>query len=210
MSAISNPAESESPRSSLPVKRQLVEKLAIDPADLKNDQPQSKWSWPGKQVTLTLLPITFCIGVAATLAWQSYGDVTRNAMVYSFPGLGWLSPQAVPVTQNTPGTFAPAASAAPLPDQRQLEAMSLDLDTVRQSVEQLATSIAAAQEQMAQSADRIAASQEQMARTVDHLAAGQEKVTREIAKLQAIEQQYVLYRNSRQPVLRQSQAPTGR
>ena len=205
MSALSNPTQSEFSNSSLPVKRQLVERLAIDPDDLKNDHSQNERLRPSERAPLTLATITFCIGVAATLAWNSYGDGAREAIASSFPRLGWLAPQAAPVTQNTPDTFALAASAAPLPDQRQLEAMSLDLDTMRQSVEQLAASIVAAQEHMTRSVDRIAASQEQMARTVDQLAAGQEKVTREIAKLQAIGQ-YILYKNS-EPSPPQASAP---
>ena len=79
--------------------------------------------------------------------------------------------------------------------------MSLDLDAVRQSL------------------DQIGASQG-IARTVDQPAAGKEQMTREITKLQAIGQ-YILYKNSepppqlatppaRKPVPRSSQAPTTR
>jgi methyl-accepting chemotaxis protein len=211
MSAISNPAESKFPKDALPAKRQLVEKVAIDPAHLKDDQIQSERPTLGKRVPLVLVPITFCIGVAANLAWQSYGDAVRKAIASSFPQLGWSAPQAAPIVQSTPDMFAPIASAAPFPDQPQLNAMSLDLDAVRQRVDQIATSIAEGQEQMTRSIDRIAASQEQMARTVDRLAAAEEQVTREITKMQAIEQ-YVLYKNSEPPapkrVPRQSQART--
>ena len=186
MSAISNPAQSEFPESSLPVKKPLIEKLAIDPADLKNDQFQSERPRRGKRVPLALGPIMFCIGAAATLAWQSYGDAAKKAITSSVPQLGWLAPQTAPVAQNNPDISAPTASAAPFPDQQQFNAVSLDLD-------------------------RIAASQEQMARTVDQLAAGLEQATREIAKLQTIEQ-YFLYKNSEppapKPVPRPSQRPS--
>jgi len=156
--------------------------------------------------------ITFCIGVAATLAWQSHGDALREMIANSYPQLRWLAPQAETVTQNAPDTIAPVAQAALSPDQQQLNAMSLD--AVRQGIDR----IAASQEQISRSADRIAASQEQMARSVDQLTAGQEQMTREIAKLQEIAQ-YTLYKNSepppqpatppaRKPVPRSSQAPT--
>jgi hypothetical protein len=185
MSAISNPAQSEFSESSLPVKKPLVEKLAIDPAALKNDQFQSEQPRHGKRVPLALGSIMFCIGAAAALAWQSYGDEAKTAIARSFPQLGWLAPQTAPVAQNTPDISTPTASAAPFPDQQQFNAVSLDLD-------------------------RIAASQEQMARTVDQLAAGLERATREIAKLQTIEQ-YILYKNSEppaaKPVPRLSQRP---
>src|SRR6266436_4352031 len=174
-----NPTQSEISRAALPVKK-LVEVVAIDPANLRIDQPQSERPRLGKRVLLALALITFCIGVAATLAWQSRGDAARKAIASAFPQLGWLAPQAVPVAQDTPDTFVPAASAAPSPDQQQLTAMPLDLDAVRQSV------------------DQIAASQDQMARTVGQLTAGQEQLTREITKLQAIEQ-YILYKNSEPP-----------
>jgi hypothetical protein len=187
-----SPTQSEFSRGALPVKK-LVEVVAFDPATLKIDQPRSERPRLGKRVQLALA-ITFCIGVAATLTWQSRGDAARKAIASAVPRLGWLAPQAIPVTQNTPDIVAPAATAAPSPDQQQLTAMPLDLDAVRQSVDQ----IAAGQEQMTRSVERIAAGQELMARTVGQLTAGQEQLTREIAKLQAIEQ-YILYKNSESP-----------
>jgi methyl-accepting chemotaxis protein len=225
MDAISNPARSESSDSSLPAKRQLVEKVAVDPADLKDDQSQSEPPRLGRRPLAAM--ITFCIGVAATLTWQSYGDTARKAIATSFPRLAWLAPQTTTVAQNTSDIFAPA-TAVPSPDQPHIDAISLDLDQVRQSIDRIATTIAAdqgqmthsidriaaSQEQLTRSVERIAASQEQMTRTVAQLAAGQEQVTREITKLQAIEQQYVLYRNSKplapRPVPQPSQGQTVR
>ena len=185
-----NPTQSEISRATLPVKK-LVEVVTFDPANLRIDPPESERPRLGKRVLLALAAITFCIGVAATLAWQSRGDAARKAIASAVPQLGWLALQPAPVTQNTPNIFVPAASAAPSPDQQQLGAMPLDVDAVRQSVDQ----IAAGQEQMTRSVERIAASQEQMARTVGQLTAGQEQLTREITKLQAIEQ-YILYKTS--------------
>ena len=152
--------------------------------------------------SLTGFLITFCIGVAATLAWQSYGDAAREMIASSYPQLGWLAPQAAPGAQNASDMIAPAAPAAPPPDQQQLNAMSLDLDAVRQSIDRIATSIAASQEQITRSVDRIAASittsQEQIMHSIERLTAGQEQMTREITKLQEIEQ-YILYKNSESP-----------
>ena len=50
----------------------------LRPAALKNDPLPSKQPPPGKRASRALARflITFCIGVAATLAWQSYGDST--------------------------------------------------------------------------------------------------------------------------------------
>src|SRR5713101_1427770 len=142
--------------------------------------------------------ITFCIGVAATLAWQSYGDAAREMIANAYPQFGWLAPQGEPVTQNAPDAIALAVPAVPSFDQQQLDAISIDLEAMRQGIDRIAPGIVASQEQMAHSIDRIAATQEQMARTVDRLTASQEQVMREITKLQAVEQ-YIPYKSSEPP-----------
>jgi hypothetical protein len=145
------------------------------------------------------LLIAFGIGVATTFAWQSYGDAARQIIANSYPQLAWLAPRPAPSAHGAPGTIGLAAQAAPSPDQQRLNAMSLDLDAMRQNV------------------DRIAITQEQITRSVDRLTAGQEQMTREITKLQAVEQQ-ILHKNSeppprpapasaRKPVPRSAQAP---
>jgi hypothetical protein len=93
--------------------------------------------------------IVFCIGVAATLAWQSYGDAARAMIANASPQLGWLAPQAAPVAQTAPvaqaASEAPAPAAAALPD---LQPLALGLASVRQSVDQLAAQLADGQRQM--------------------------------------------------------------
>jgi hypothetical protein len=84
--------------------------------------------------------ITFCVGVAAALAWQSYGDAAREMIASSYPQLGWLAPQAA-VAQTVPD---PSAAATPSLDGQEFKAISLNLAAVRQRVDQLA----AVQEQM--------------------------------------------------------------
>jgi hypothetical protein len=217
MSAMPSPAKSEFYAGLLPVEPS-DEPPSVRPTTLENDQSQNN-TQPSlrKQASraFSRFLITFCIGGASTLAWQSYGDAARAMIANSYPQLGWLAPQAEPVAQNVPETIA---LVAPSFDQQQINARSLDLDAVRQSIDRIATSIAAIQEQMSRSADRIAT--EQIARSVAELAAGQEQMTREITKLQAVEQ-YVLYKSpdpaprpapapARNPVLRPSQAPTVR
>jgi hypothetical protein len=98
---------------------------------------------------VTRFLIVFCIGVATTLAWQSYGDMARAMIANSSPQLGWLAPEAAPVTQTAPDMAARAAPAAPSADVQQLKELSLGLDAVRQSVDQLAGQVAAGQRQMA-------------------------------------------------------------
>src|SRR6266446_9419049 len=112
-----------------------------------------------KQALLTLVRflIIFCIGVAATLAWQSYGDAAREMIANSYPQLGWLAPQAEPVAQSAPDVIALAAPATPSPDQQRSDVTSLDLDAMRQSIDQIANNMATNQEQITRSVDRIAA-----------------------------------------------------
>jgi peptidoglycan hydrolase CwlO-like protein len=139
--------------------------------------------------------ITLCIGVAATLAWQSYGDAARAMIANSYPQLGWLAPQTESVAQNAPDVIALAAPATPSPDQQQSNVKSPDLDAMQQSIEQMAAN----QEQITRGVDRIAASvaasQERITRSVDQLAVSQDWLTREITKLEEIEQS-IRYRNS--------------
>jgi hypothetical protein len=142
-----------------------VETPSVRSVDLTNDDPPNESSSRlGKLAPLAFARylIAFFIGVTATVAWQAYGDAAREMI-------------------------APAASSA---DQQRFNALGLDLDEVRQSIDRVATS--------------IATSQAQITRSVDHLAAGQEQMTREITKLQAVEQ-YVLYKNS-EPALRPAPA----
>jgi hypothetical protein len=122
-----------------------AEASAVRPAQLKKGRFANGWSWLSKldPLAMTRYLIAVFIGVAATLAWQSYGDAARKM------------------------TVPPLSS----PAQSQSNAMSLDLDAVRQSI------------------DAVAASQEQMKRSADQLAAGQEWMARDFnSKLQAVEQ----------------------
>jgi hypothetical protein len=118
----------------------------LRPADLKNDWfPSQRPSLANRASrALARFLITLCIGVAGTLAWQSYGDAAREMIARASPQLAWLAPQAAPVARTAPDPIAPTAPAAPSPDQQQINAMSLGLAAVRQTVDQLAAS----QEQM--------------------------------------------------------------
>jgi len=66
MSTMPGPIQSELSKSSGPVKKPLVEVLTIDPANLRNDQPERERPLLGKRALLAFAPITFCIGVAVT------------------------------------------------------------------------------------------------------------------------------------------------
>ena len=196
MSSMASPTQSNS------AGRRSTEPLI--PTDMKNQGLPSERRSPGKRAPFGLVRylITFCIGVAATLAWQAYGEVARETIASSSPQLGWFAPPVAPVAQAAPDMIAPAAQAAPAPDQQRLEAISLDLAVVRQSVDQLAAS----HEQAMRSVDQLAGGQAQMTRTVDQLAAGQEQMKQDITKLQAAEQN-ILRKIASAPPPRPAAAP---
>jgi hypothetical protein len=118
------------------------------------------------------LLITFCIGVSATLAWQSYGDAARQMIADSYPQLGWLAPQAAPLGQTPANMAAPAALS---PELLQLKAMAANLAAVRQSVDQLAAQLAAGRQQTAGDIANLQAV----------VAAGQQQMAGDIAKISA-------------------------
>jgi len=88
----------------------------------------------GGEVPMIRFLITFCVGVFATLAWQSYGDMARERIANSYPQLGWLAPEAA-VAQTAPATIVPPITS---PDQQEFKAMSSDLAALRQRVDQIA------------------------------------------------------------------------
>jgi cell division protein FtsB len=116
---------------------------------------------------LTRFLIAICLGIAGTLAWQSYGEVTKQIIATRAPELGW-SPGAKqmiassiewlgwtksPNLENTaPQTVAPKGTAT-----------SVDPAQVQQMVQNLAA----------------------LREMVQELTAGQDQTTREIAKLES-------------------------
>jgi hypothetical protein len=111
--------------------------------DLKYDAFRNNRPSLGKRASRALgrFLVAFCVGVAATLAWFSYGDAARKMIASSSPQLGWLAPQTA-ASQVVPST------GISLDQQQQLNAISLGLGAMRQSVDQLAAQLAAGQEQM--------------------------------------------------------------
>jgi hypothetical protein len=84
---------------------------------------------------MRLLIVAFFFGIAGTLAWQSYGDAARGAIATSYPQLGWLAPRSA-VGKTTPATIVQPTS----PDPEEIKAMSLDLTSMRQRIDEIATS----------------------------------------------------------------------
>lgn len=185
------PTQSEHSQDSLPANL-----FAVRSSDLENYQYPNERSWVGKRVFISLL-IIFCIGVFAMLALRRYGDTEMSASSYRQPS--GLAPQAEPVPQNAPDVIGLTSRTASSLDQREPNPISLDLGAVRQSINQIATSVAssqgrtdrmtATQEQIARSLDRMATAQEQMARTIDRMATSQDQMTRSLDQLTADREQ---------------------
>jgi hypothetical protein len=81
-------------------------------------------------VALVRFMAVFFIGVAATLAWQSYGNAARRMFSGVAPGLGWLVPPPAPA----------GPAAADFPDQ--LAAISHSVAAIRDSVDRLTADVA--------------------------------------------------------------------
>jgi hypothetical protein len=82
---MSSSAQSELSEDSLPANL-----FAVLPDDLKNDRYPNRRSLVSKWalISLTRFLIFFCIGVSATLAWQSYG--AREMIASSYPQVSGL------------------------------------------------------------------------------------------------------------------------
>lgn len=123
------------------------------------------------------------IGVAAVLAWQSFGEAARQRIATLVPQLGWISSPGVTRSRPSSESEQPAAAQANLPAAadlptaapapaasnplapplspeftRQIEAMAHDLAAMRQSVEQ----VAAGHEQLARAIAKLQATEDDL------------------------------------------------
>jgi len=122
--------------------------------------------------------LAICIAVAATVAWQSYGQAAKQMIATSAPKLGW-SPEAKQMIANwvqqlgwtkqsggaesAPPTVANLSKApsTPSPDPRQMQQIEADVAAMRQAVERAVEQIAAGQDQMAGQITKLQAAEEE-------------------------------------------------
>jgi len=110
--------------------------------------------------------VAICIGVAATLAWQSYGDAAKQIIATRAPELGWSPDAKQMIASWTLGwTKPPAGSEKQALPVAQIapSAPSIDAEKVQQLTQSLAV----------------------LRQTVEQLAAGQDQMTRVIARLES-------------------------
>ena len=113
-------------------------------ADLKNNRSRGKRGLR----SLARFLIALWVGIAAILAWQPDSDAAREMIAGSSPQLAWVAPPATPLAETADD--GSASGAIPSDDQR-LRAMSLDLASMRQSIDELIAN----QEQMAREMTRL-------------------------------------------------------
>jgi hypothetical protein len=70
--------------------------------------------------------LIFCVGVAAALAWESYGSATRGMIASSYPQLNWLAPPAGAV-ETAPEMISPTVHSLELIDSLELKSILVDL-----------------------------------------------------------------------------------
>ena len=130
--------------------------------------------------------VAILIGVAATLAWQSYGDAIKQIIAGRAPELGW-SPEAKQMiagwVQQLGWTKSPAGSenTAVRPSVLETPQAAAVAQTVPEMVAPKAPAAPSLDpEQVQQMTQGLAALRE----IVLHLAAGQDRMAREIARLE--------------------------
>jgi hypothetical protein len=120
--------------------RDPLDPRSMEPPPHPSELDRESVSWSVSRwvpVAFVRFMIFFFIGVATTVAWQSYGNAARRMVAHLTPGLGWLAPPAAPAAS---GSHQPGPTAGASPDQ--LAALSRSLAAVRQSVDRLAADVA--------------------------------------------------------------------
>ena len=146
--------------------------------------------------------VAICIGVAATLAWQSYGEVPKRIMAAGAPELAW-SPEAKQMIAN----WVQQLGCAKPPDVVETPAAQSSVTvtlvaTFGQTVPLPKASAAASVD--AEQVLQIAADLAALGRTVDQLAASQDQMVHQIDTLQTSNQEIV---TSNQEILEKVAAP---
>ena len=119
--------------------------------------------------------VAICIGVAATLGWQSYGGVVKHA-VPTAPATPTIDPQVQQIALDVASvrqSVEQLVSAGRQIDPDQVQQIALDVAAVRQSVEQ---QIAAVR----QTVEQLAASQDQMTHRIDALQTSEREILEKI------------------------------
>jgi hypothetical protein len=106
--------------------------------------------------------VAICIGVAATLAWQSYGEIPKQIIAAKAPELSWSAEtkptQVAAVAQTVPAAVIPKAPAVLSVNAEQVHQITVDLAALGRTVDQLAAS----QDQMVHQIDMLQTSNQEI------------------------------------------------
>jgi hypothetical protein len=161
--------------------------LALDAQSKKIEKQTKSRFWRA----LFRYAVVICLAVAGTLAWQSYGEATKQIIATRGPELGW-SPEAkqtianwikqlgwaqAPVGPETAAVQVPAATPQTIPvAQTAPEASEAKTPAIPaidpEQVQQMTRSLTALQ----QSVEQLAATQDQMARQITSLQASDSEI----------------------------------
>jgi hypothetical protein len=128
--------------------------------------------------------LAICIGAAATLAWQSYGEAAKQMFAAKAPELGW-SPETKRVIANWVeqlGWTKPPATSAVRPSALETPQAAPVAQTAPENVTPKAP---AAPSIDPEQVHRMAMDLTALRQTVEQLAASQDQMVREIARLKA-------------------------
>ena len=169
----------------MPLSSEDLQRLLIKDSQTKRG-PESLTRRRASRVFVRYL-VAICIGVAGTLAWQSYGEATKRIIATSAPELGW-SPEAKEMIANwvqqlgwTKPLSGPenAAVRPAMPEPPQAAPVAQTAPQTIAPKAPVAPSIDP--EQVQQITQSLAA----LRQTVEQLAAGQDQIAREIKQVLA-------------------------
>jgi hypothetical protein len=157
----------------------------LRPDDLNNDPLPTDRPSLGRRASRSLARFlaTACIGVAATLVWQSYGGSALQMVASSVPQLGrLLSPPANPPSGREIAVEQPSPPAvqASVPQAASAQAGAVAPTASEMAASPAPTAPSPELQQLATMVHDLAA----VRQSVEQLAAGQEQMARDIAKLQ--------------------------
>jgi len=150
MGAMPSRAQSKSYKGLLPIELS-VETPTVFTADLGSQRFATEQPSDRQETSRPFARplITFCIGVAATLTWQSYNDAGKQIIASRSPQFARLAPQA-PIARTAPDTIE---------------------QIVTRIADRIVANIAVGQEQISRTVDQLAAGQEQITREMIKLEA---------------------------------------
>jgi hypothetical protein len=160
----------------------------LRPADVNNDPLPTDRPSPGRRTSrgVTRFLLAVCVGVAATLAWQSYSGTAKQMIANSAPRLSGLLLSPPPAMNQPSGRETAIEQPSPPAVQASApQAPSAPAGAVASKASETATSTAptAPSRELRQQLETMEQDLAAVRQSVEQLAAGQEQMARDIAKL---------------------------